>query len=189
MNYDWMTTWSRRFASDFPATAPARIDLLRALHAVPQARRADLGARPGGGSSGSRPRYSTGIRGQPELTDPRVEIPAELRAELAERRRHSGVTNRALCASVGIRQPVTFYAWEKGLSRPTLPHFEAYLGAIGANADDVMSRATLAPSRLERIWKEQYTGSRPKRRSRLRAPVRPRSRRSGMVCVPRGSAR
>jgi DNA gyrase subunit B len=82
-----------------------------------------------------------------------------IRTELAELRRCSGVSNQALCATVGIRQPVTFYAWEKGLSQPTLPHFEAYLNAIGANAQDVLSKTSAVPSRLERTWEQQYRGS------------------------------
>ena len=71
----------------------------------------------------------------------------------------SGITNQALCASVGIRQPVTFYAWEKGASRPTVSHFDAYVQAIGADREEVLGRAHVAPSRLERVWEAQYKGS------------------------------
>jgi DNA gyrase subunit B len=96
---------------------------------------------------------------QPDLVAPRVDIPVALRSELAHQRRVSSISNRALCASIGIRQPVTFYAWERGLTRPSRPHFEAYLSAIGADVQQVLSRTKAAPSRLERIWQEQYAAS------------------------------
>ena len=88
-----------------------------------------------------------------------MEIPAEVRQELSALRRVSGVTNRALCEAVGIRQPITFYGWEKGRLRPTLAHFQSYLKTIGANAESVLGRAIVGPSRLERTWDEQYRGS------------------------------
>jgi DNA gyrase subunit B len=146
------------FRIRFPAIAPKRIDLLRALHSVPQASEQIWVRGPA-----VEEWFKAGVLGkhadQPQLTSARVEIPATLGIELAERRRASGVSNRALCATVGIRQPVTFYAWEKGLSRPTVSHFEAYLSAIGADTSEVRNRASAAPSRLERTWKEQYKGS------------------------------
>src|SRR5207302_97865 len=96
---------------------------------------------------------------QSDLTAPRVDVPGEVRHGLSELRRVTGVSSRALCASIGIRQPVTFYAWEKGLSRPTLAHFRTYLRAIGADSEEVFSRATVGRSRLEQIWGDQYRGS------------------------------
>jgi DNA gyrase subunit B len=146
------------FRTRFPATAPQRIDLLRALHAVPQAAK-QIWVRGPAVEDWFKAAVFDRNAQQPELTDPRVDIPAALRVELTERRRGSGVTNSALCAAVGIRQPVTFHAREKGLSRPTLTHFEAYLNVIGANADEVLGKTTVGPSRLERIWNEHYTGS------------------------------
>ena len=142
----------------FPVAAPARIDLLRALHAVPEASR-QIWVRGPAVEDWFKAAVLARHKQQPQLTDPRVEIPSELRTELAEIRRDSGISNRALFATVGIRQPVTFYDSEKGLTRPTLPHFEAYLDAIGANAQHVLEKTSAAPSRLERTWQEQYTGS------------------------------
>jgi DNA gyrase subunit B len=145
------------FRIRLPATAPRRIDLLRALYAVPEAAR-QIWVRGPAVEDWFKTAVLARHKQQPQLTDPRVEIPSELGTELAEIRRDSGISNRALCATVG-RQPVTFYAWEKGLSRPTLPHFAAYLDAIGANAQHVLHKTSVAPSRLERTWQEQYTGS------------------------------
>ena len=146
------------FRTRFPATAPGRIDLLRALHALPQGSQ-QIWVRGPAVEDWFKAKVLNKHANQPALTDARVEIPPAIRKELVGLRRTSGVTNQALCATVGIRQPVTFYAWEKGLSRPTLSHFEAYLNAIGANAAEVLNRTTIGPSRLERIWADQYTGS------------------------------
>jgi DNA gyrase subunit B len=142
----------------FPVTAPQRIDLLRTLHAVPAASQ-QIWVRGPAVEEWFKAAVLDKNAQTPELTDPRVEIPPAVRMELSQRRRASGVSNRALCAIVGIRQPVTFYAWERGLSRPTLPNFQAYLKAIGVDAEEMLSRASIAPSRLDRIWKEQYSGS------------------------------
>ncbi|GAC1451432.1 MAG: hypothetical protein PVSMB6_00830 [Steroidobacteraceae bacterium] len=141
-----------------PASAPARIDILRALHAVPEAA-TQVWVR---GAAVEEWFKASVLERHPDgsdLTAPRVELPPDLRSDLSALRRDSGVSNRALCASIGIRQPVTFYAWERGLTRPTLAHFQSYLSAIGANTDEVLSRVTVGQSRLERIWSEQYRAS------------------------------
>jgi DNA gyrase subunit B len=142
----------------FPATAPARIDLLRALHAVPEASR-QIWVRGPAVEAWFKTSILRKRAHQPHLTETRVDIPLEVRSELTQIRRCSGVSNRELCATIGIRQPVTFYAWERGTSRPILTHFEAYLAAIGANSPDVLNKVSKAPGRLERIWQERYTGS------------------------------
>src|SRR5256884_520758 len=142
----------------FPETAPARIDVLRALHAVPGAAR-QVWVRGAAVEEWFKAEVCARHGDQSDLTALRVDVPVEVRHELSELRRVSGVSNRALCASIGIRQPVTFYAWEKGLSRPTLAHFRTYLRAIGADSEEVFSRATVGRSRLEQIWGDQYRGS------------------------------
>jgi DNA gyrase subunit B len=146
------------FRTRFPTTAPERIDLMRALHAIPKVSQ-QIWVRGPAVEDWFKARVIDQHQEKPHLTESRVEIPSVVRAELTAIRRGSGVTNQALCATVGIRQPVTFYAWEKGVSRPTLSHFEAYLNAIGANSAEVLNRTMVGPSRLERIWQDQYTGS------------------------------
>ena len=88
-----------------------------------------------------------------------MEIPEAVGRALADRRRASGVSNRELCDAVGISQPCTFYAWEQGRSRPTQGHFDAYLRAVGADTDIVQGYVQAVPSKLDRAWDEQYTGS------------------------------
>jgi DNA gyrase subunit B len=141
-----------------PQDAPNRIDLLRALHKVPEARD-QIWVRGPAVEDWFKHRVTKEYADRPEFSAPRVEFPAEMRNQLASLRRASGVTNAELCRRIGIRQPVTFYAWEKGESRPTLANFESYLEVIGANSAAVMQQVTVGASRLEHIWETQYRGS------------------------------
>jgi DNA gyrase subunit B len=141
-----------------PATAPQRIDLLRKLWEIPQAAEQIWLRGPAVEAwfkSGVLARHEA----EPEQTAPRVELAPAVRGELVAARRASGLTNRAVCAAVGIRQPVTFYAWERGLTRPTLVNFTAYLNALGLDTEQYLAKSTIVPSRLERIWDEHYRGS------------------------------
>ena len=150
-----------------PETAPARLDLLRLLAGSPSADR--VWVRGPAVEAWYRERVRAEYADQPEWGAPRVVVGTELGDELAATRRASGIANRALCAAVGIRQPATFYAWEKGTARPTLPHWQGYLEAIGAPVAATMERVELAESRLERGWTEQYRGA---PRNRVRPYVR-----------------
>ena len=183
-----MIEWWRHFArASRPLPLSASICCARCTQCRRLQGRSGFAVRPW--RTGSRRRCLAKHEQQPELTDPRVEIPARLRVELTELRRDSGVTNRALCAAVGIRQPVTFYAWEKSDCRARRStHFEAYLNVIGANAagrvEQDVGRTKPSGTRLERTVQRL----RPKRRARLRASMRPRCRGSAVVRFARGSA-
>jgi DNA gyrase subunit B len=98
----------------FPSDAPAKIDLLRALHAVPDAAK-QIWVRGPAVEAWFKARVMERHSDQAQLTAPRVDIPTEVRNELAQQRRASGISNRVLCE--------------------------------------------IGPSRLERIWQEQYKGS------------------------------
>ena len=141
-----------------PTSAPRRFDLLRALHAIPAAA-SKVWVRGAAVEEWYRMRVTRDHANRPEFSAPRVDIDPELRRELAHMRRASGITNVELCKRVGIRQPVTFYAWESGASRPTLAHCEAYLNAIGADVASIVPRMAVGGSRLERTWSTQYRGS------------------------------
>ena len=141
-----------------PELAPSRIDLLRRLYEIPEAR-TQVWVRGPAVEAWFKSRVREEYAQRPEMTAPRVEITAEGRRQLKELRRASGVSNAELCRRIGIRQPVTFYAWERGLSRPTLPNCESYLAVIGADAATFMPQMAVGPSRLDRIWEEQYRGS------------------------------
>jgi DNA gyrase subunit B len=86
-----------------PSSAPEKIDLLRALHAVPRASK-QIWVRGPAVEDWFKAGVLDSHRQQPELADPRVDIPSELRVELAQRRRMSGLSNREVCASVGNEQ-------------------------------------------------------------------------------------
>ncbi|MBS0376123.1 MAG: DNA gyrase subunit B [Proteobacteria bacterium] len=141
-----------------PVTAPKKIDLLAQLWHVPEAAR-QIWVRGPAVEAWFRSTVRRRRAGQPEMISPRVEIPAALGRELADRRRATGLSNEALCAAVGIRQPVTFYAWERGTSRPTIENFHAYLRAVGAEVESTLARATIRPSRLDHTWDTQYRAS------------------------------
>jgi DNA gyrase subunit B len=141
-----------------PESTPARIDLLRRLYEIPEAR-AQIWVRGPAVEAWFKSQINEEYADRPEMTAPRVELPIEVRRQLVEARRASGVTNAELCRKVGIRQPVTFYAWEKGLSRPTLANCQAYMSVIGADVATLMPQIAVGGSRLERIWETQYRGS------------------------------
>ena len=141
-----------------PENAAGRIDLLRRLYEIPEAR-SQIWLRGPAVEAWYKSQVTQEYAGRPEMSAPRVEWPEAVRQQLKALRRASGVSNAELCRRVGIRQPVTFYAWERGLSRPTLPNCEAYLAVIGADAATFMPQIAVGPSRLERIWETQYRGS------------------------------
>jgi DNA gyrase subunit B len=147
-----------------PATAPSRLDLLKLLHDVPEAA-SQVWVRGPAVEEYFKAKVRDDHADTPEMSAPRVEISDEIRAQLRARRKEMGVTNQNLCAQVGIRQPVTFYAWEKGTSRPTLPNFKLYLAALGLDEAEWLARVTVGPSKLDRCWEEQYSGA-PKNRVR-----------------------
>ncbi|MDE3069301.1 MAG: DNA gyrase subunit B, partial [Acidobacteriota bacterium] len=151
-----------------PEGAPRQIDLLREVHGHRQAAE-QVWVRGAGVREWGKWRVSAEHAGSPHLTEPRVEIPAEVRAELVALRRRNRVSQRALCSAVGIRQPVTFHGWEKGTSRPTVSHFESYVRAVGGDPTSMRARVRVGLSSLERVWHNQYRGA---RRNRVRDEVR-----------------
>ncbi|HEX9636335.1 MAG TPA: DNA gyrase subunit B [Acidobacteriota bacterium] len=141
-----------------PESGPRRIDLLAELRAIPEAA-AQVWVRGPAIEEWFKTKITEDHAEQPELVEPRVEIPEPVRAELKARRRESGLGGKELCARIGIRQPVTVYAWEAGTSRPTLSRFRAYLEALDADVAAVLARVVVGPSKLERVWNEQYRGA------------------------------
>ncbi len=141
-----------------PESAPARIDLLHVLHREPIAAR-QVWLRGRAVEDFRKQRVEQRFAQRPDMIEPRVSIPVEVRNELAGRRRQAGISNRALCDSIGIRQPCTFYSWENGASQPTVTHFRAYVQALGIDVDAAITRVAVGDSRLHRTWNTQYRGS------------------------------
>ncbi len=98
-------------------------------------------------------------RDSPQLTQARVTIPAEVGARLAQRRRSLGLSQQEVCRQVGIKQPVTFYGWEKGQNRPTLDHFCRYVETLGLDVSELLEQVEVGDSALDSVWQRQYTGS------------------------------
>jgi DNA gyrase subunit B len=162
---DWMVV-PRKIR--LPETAPDRIDLLRELHGEEDA--ADqVWVRGPAVEEMYRWRTVRDHWDDRQMLSPRVEAPEDVREELATTRRASGITNARLCERVGIKQPVTFYAWEKGTSRPTLDHWKAYVEAVGGYYPGVMDRVKVRPSKLQQAWETQYRAA---PRNRVRPYVR-----------------
>ncbi len=151
-----------------PDLSPERIDLLRELHRRPEAA-CQVWLRGPAVLEWSRQKITLEHADNPQLTQPRVDVPEEVRTELSMLRRRNRVSQRALCDAVGIRQPVTFYAWERGTSRPILSHWEAYVTAVGGDLESVRAKVSVGDSALDRTWRRQYRAS---RRNRLRQEVR-----------------
>jgi len=141
-----------------PWTAPGGIDLLRALHAIPDAAR-EVWVR---GPAVEQWRMAA-VRAEHAhdvaLVDPRVQLPGWLRLHASKTRHAGGVTTREVCRFVGVRQPCTVYAWEKGASRPTVSQARAYLDATGLSGEALLPWFKQGPSRLDRAWQEHYRGS------------------------------
>jgi len=150
------------------AAAPPRLDLLRELHRHPDAAR-QVWVRGAAVEEWGRQKIVLEHADNPQLSEARVEAPEDVRTELATLRRRNRVSQRALCQAVGIRQPITFYEWENGVSRPILSHWEAYVRAVGGDPDSVRERVRVCDSALERTWRRQYRGA---RKNRLRREVR-----------------
>jgi DNA gyrase subunit B len=133
-----------------PAEAPPHVDLLRTLHADLAASQT-IWVRGPAVTAWFAARVTPANAAQTTWTAPRMVLSAELRLELASRRRAAKISNGQLCQVLGIRQPGTFQAWELGTSQPTQTQLEVYLLAIGADAEAVWPRVLSGPSRLAQI--------------------------------------
>jgi DNA gyrase subunit B len=148
-------------------SAPSRIDLLPALHAIPDAA-SQIWMRGPAVEDFFKARVLAEYADRPEYTEARATLPETTRTLLAQARRASGISQRDLCDKIGIRQPVTFYAWERGESRPTLSNFKAYVAAINLTWESVEPLIEIGPSKLEKIWADQYNGA---QRNKVRSEV------------------
>ena len=136
--------------------APAQLDLLQAFLALDEALDTDLVVR----GIGVEAWYKATVRAEyadaPQMVEPRVTIPPDVGNLLKAQRQALGLSQADICEAVGIRQPVTYYAWEKGSGRPALDHFLRYVDLLGINRQTVLSQVTVGNSRLDHIWNTQY---------------------------------
>jgi DNA gyrase subunit B len=148
---------------------PAEIDLLEALVTLGGRLDEQILARGPAVEAWYRQRVRDEYADRPEMVEARVSIPQEVGSLLQERRRSLGLSQQAILERTGIRQPATFYAWEKGASRPTLSHFAAYARALELEPGRLLSLVEVGDSRLDHVWKTQYRAA---PRNRVRDYVR-----------------
>ena len=98
-------------------------------------------------------------RADEQMSQSRVTIPASVGQALAARRQSLPLSQDDICAAVGVKQPVTFYSWEKGASRPTVTHFLRYVDVLGLGRAELLQQVKVGDSRLDHLWNTQYAGS------------------------------
>jgi DNA gyrase subunit B len=96
---------------------------------------------------------------EPQLIGQRVKIPADIRNILIEKRRSAGLSKEAICQALEIKQPGTFYSWERGNSKPVISHFTRYADLLGLDSEELLSHAEMVDSRLDNIWATQFNDS------------------------------
>ncbi|MBI3010303.1 MAG: helix-turn-helix domain-containing protein [Candidatus Omnitrophica bacterium] len=104
-------------------------------------------------------RVRTQYRHRPEFVESRVEVPSDVRAELKLARLSRSMSQQALCAAIGVKQPITLSCWERGKSRPTQSHFTKHAQTLGIDVSTLLPRVKIVASRLDRTWKRTYRGS------------------------------
>jgi DNA gyrase subunit B len=149
--------------------APAHIDVLQALLALGPRLDEQIIARGSAVEAWYKQRVRDDYREQPEMIEARVSIPAKVGSLLQQQRQSLALSQQTVLEKVGIRQPATYYAWEKGESRPTLSHFKAYVEALKLAPAQVLPMVEVGESRLDHIWKTQYRAA---PRNRVRNYVR-----------------
>ena len=114
-----------------PAVAPTQIDLLQTFYSAELTKALYL--------KGEDVRQIASQRvlakvSQPDQwSEPRVEVEDEAWQKLIAQRQATGISQKQVAASVGVKQPITISQWERGISRPILSHFLSYLEAIGSS--------------------------------------------------------
>lgn len=143
----------------FPETSPERIDLLQAFLEAGLQKEVDLVIRGTGVEEWQKVRICGEYVANPQMVEPRAVVPPVLGEVLRQRRETLGMSQQAICEAVGIRQPATFYAWEKGRSRPTLTHLLRYGEVLGLDRATILEGVNLGDSPLDHIWNTQYKRS------------------------------
>ncbi len=154
-----------------PLHAPTteRIDLLRSFLESDE-ERAELMVRGPGVEAWYKAKVRAEYAHNPQMVEERVTIPAPVGTRLRTQREQLGLSQQAICTALGIKQPVTYYDWEKGKNRPTLSHFVGYLDLLQLDKDELMAQVEVGESRLDHVWATQYNAA-PKNRVRDYVPL------------------
>ncbi len=136
---------------------PAKLDLLKKLLEHKDELDAEVYVRGTGVIEFYKEQVRTEYKNNLQMVDPRVEIPEQVREMMADHRRKSNLQPEDICKTVGIKQPVTYYAWESGKSNPTLTHFKRYLDVLKLDYQQIISKVKIIGSRLDNVWQTQYS--------------------------------
>jgi len=118
-----------------PQTQPTRIDLLKTLNEAGLTQSLYLQGEDVRHVAAQRVLgriESQGETVQNQWTQPRVVLDQDNWQKLIRQRKTSGLSQKAVAAACGVKQPITISHWERGVNRPILPHFLTYLETIGA---------------------------------------------------------
>ncbi|MCB8954561.1 MAG: helix-turn-helix domain-containing protein [Ardenticatenales bacterium] len=137
-------------------SAAAEIDLLQLLTSASEDDDNDLVVRGAGVEAWYKAKVRAEHEDNPQMVEPRVTVPAFVGEQLVARRQALRLSQQAICEAVGIRQPMTYYAWERGESRPTLTHFLRYVEVLGLSAERMLPQVEVGASRLDQTWQTQY---------------------------------
>lgn len=148
----------RQIHLDGSDSAPAGIDLVEELHKYKD-NGCDIFIRHPAVLKIYKRRLLSEHSGESEMTEPRIEIPLDFGAELAHTRSERHLSQREICSTVGIKQPTTFYQWERGINKPTLSNFNRYVALLGFDAGEALKRVRVVRSRLEYAWQTQFRNS------------------------------
>ncbi len=98
--------------------------------------------------------------GKPEQWEnPRVELATTEWQKLITQRQKVGISQQQVANVCGVKQPITISHWERGINRPTLPHFMSYLEAIGGHSNVVYQTV---PSKIEQLLEQDDSGATPR---------------------------
>ncbi|MBI3950420.1 MAG: DNA gyrase subunit B, partial [Acidobacteria bacterium] len=147
-----------------------RIDLLRSFLELGQTLDTELMVRGPGVEAWYKAQVRDEYASDPEMIESRVAIPAAVGEILKTQRQALGLSQRDICNAVGIRQPVTYYAWERGAARPTLSHFVRYVETLGLERETLLRQVEVGDNRLDHIWNTQYRAA-PRNRVRDYRPL------------------
>ena len=78
---------------------------------------------------------------EPQLVEPRVNIPADIRQVLIEKRRSAGLSQ------------------ENGKNKPILSHFRRYTDILGLDSEELLTHVEVVDSRLDNVWATQFNDS------------------------------
>jgi DNA gyrase subunit B len=127
-----------------PAVSPTQIDLLETFYSAELTK--SLYLKGEDVRQVASQRVLAKVSQPDQWSEPRVQVETEAWQKLIAQREATGISQKQVAASVGVKQPITISQWERGISRPILSHFLSYLEAIGSSDNVVYEKL---PSKID----------------------------------------